>query len=89
MCRRAELERPGHRLLLVVEGRARQVEVHLVRAGLRLLGREEPDPEPGVVVRQERDAVVGVVDHLPAQDAGPEAARDRRGSFASKQSATR
>ena len=30
-------------------------------------------PEPGVVARQERDAVVGVVGHLPAQDAGPEA----------------
>ena len=50
--------------------------MHLVRAGLLLLGREEPDPEPGVVARQERDAVVGVVGHLPAQDAGPEARED-------------
>jgi hypothetical protein len=29
----AELERPRHRLLLVLEGRARQIEVHLVLAG--------------------------------------------------------
>ncbi len=68
----AEPERPGHRLLLVLEGGARQVEVHLVRAGLLLLGRLEPDAEPGAITRQERDAVGGVVGHLPAQDAGPE-----------------
>ena len=74
----AEPERPRHRLLLVLEGRARQVEVHLVLAGLLLLGRQEPDPEPGVVTRQERDAVVGVVGRLPAQDAGPEARETER-----------
>jgi hypothetical protein len=32
-----EPERPRHRLLLVLEGRARQIEVHLVLAGLPLL----------------------------------------------------
>jgi hypothetical protein len=48
----AEPERPSHRLLLVVEGGARQVEVHLVLAGLLLLGRLEPDAEPGVITRQ-------------------------------------
>ena len=74
----AESERPRHRLLLVLEGRARQVEVHLVLAGLLLLGRKKSDPEPGVIARQERDAVVGVVGHLPAQDAGPEARETER-----------
>ena len=74
----AESERPRHRLLLVIEGRARQIEVHLVRAGLLLLGRKKSDPEPGVIARQERDAVEGVVGHLPAQDAGPEARETER-----------
>ena len=71
----AELERPRHRRLLVLEGRAGQVEVHLVRAGLRLLGRGELDPEPGVFARHEHDdvGVVGVDGQLPAQDTGPEA----------------
>ena len=54
------------------------MEVDLVRADLRLVGRQEPDPEPGVVARQERDAVIGVVDQLPAQQAGPEARQAER-----------
>ena len=74
----AESERPRHRLLLVLEGRARQIEVHLVLAGLLLLGWKKSDPEPGVIARQERNAVVGVVGHLPAQDAGPEARETER-----------
>jgi len=52
--------------------------VHLVLAGLLLLGVDESDPEPGVIARQERDAVMGVVGHLPAQDAGPEARETER-----------
>jgi len=67
----AESERPCHRPLLVIQGRACQIEVHLVRAGLLLLGRKKSDPEPGVIARQERNAVWGVVGHPPAQDAGP------------------
>ena len=78
----AESERPRHRPLLVIQGRACQIEVHLVRPGLLLLGRKKPDPEPGVVARQERDAVAEVVGHLvghlPAQDAGPEARQTKR-----------
>src|SRR3954467_10899515 len=62
----AELERPRHRLLLVLEGRARQIEVHLVLAGLLLLSWKKSDPEPGVIARQERNAVLGLVGHLPA-----------------------
>jgi DNA-binding transcriptional regulator YiaG len=69
----SEPERPRHRLLLVLQGRARQIEVHLVLAGLLLLGWKEPDPEPGVIARQQRNAVLGVVGHLPAQHAAPEA----------------
>src|SRR6266511_3016113 len=74
----AESERPRHRLLLVLEGRARQIEVHLVRAGLLLLGRQKSDPEPSVTARQECDAVAGVVGQLPVQDAGPEARETQR-----------
>ena len=43
----AEVEHPSHCLLLVLVRRARQVEVHLARAGLVLLGQDEPDPELG------------------------------------------
>jgi hypothetical protein len=47
-----EFKRPRHGLLLVLEGLAGQVEVHLIRAGLLLLGRLELDAEPGVITRQ-------------------------------------
>ncbi len=49
-----------------------------VLTGLVLLGREEAEPKPGVVARQEGDAVVGLVDHLPVHDAGPEAREPER-----------
>src|SRR4051794_27648921 len=74
----AKFQRPRHRLLLILKGRARQIEVHLVLSGLLLPGREESNPEPGVIARHERDAVVGVVGRLPAQDAGPEARKTQR-----------
>jgi hypothetical protein len=74
-----ESERPRHRLLLLLEAPARQIEVHLVRAGLLLLGRKEPEPEPGVIARQDREAVVGDVGHLPAQHTGPESREPERG----------
>jgi hypothetical protein len=35
---RAELDEPGHRIPLVVQGRARQIEVEPVRADLRAPG---------------------------------------------------
>ena len=57
----AESERPRCRLLLVIKRRARQIEVHLVLAGLLLLSWKKSDPEPGVIARQERNAVLGVV----------------------------
>src|ERR1035438_1396555 len=71
-------ERPRHRLLLVLGGRARQIEVHLVLAGLLPISWKEPDPEPGIIARQQRDAVLGAAGHLPAQDTGPEARETHR-----------
>ena len=68
----AESERPRHRLLLVLEGIARQMEVPLVQAGLLLLGWKKSKTEPGVIAWQERDVVVGVVGYLPAEHAAPE-----------------
>ena len=79
----AESERPCHRLLLVLEGRARQMEVSVVLAVLLLLSWKKPEAESGVVARQERNAVVRVVGHLPAEHAAPEARRRER-SFESK-----
>jgi len=73
-----EPERPRDRLPLVLQGRARQMEVHLVQAGLLLLSRKKPDPEPGVIARQQRNAVFGVAGHLPAQHAAPEARQTGR-----------
>ncbi len=49
----AVLQRPGDRRPLVLRGRARQVEVRPVLAGLRLLTGQKTDPEPGPVGRQE------------------------------------
>src|SRR5262245_33908323 len=74
----AESERPGHRLLLVLQRSARQMEVHMVLASLRLLGGREPHPEPGVIARQNRHAIAQVVRHLPAQDSSPEPSKTER-----------
>jgi hypothetical protein len=52
--------------------------VHLVLADLPLLSCKKTDFEPGVIVGQERNAVVGIVGHFPAQDAGPEARETER-----------
>ena len=71
----AELERPGHRPPLVLEGGARQVEVHPVRDVLRLRRRREPDREPGVVGGQQRDPAAGVVGRSPSRAARPRTAR--------------
>ena len=86
----AQSERPRHRLLLVLQGRAGQIEVNLVLAGLLLLSWQESHPEPGVIVGQERHAVLGVAGNLPAQEkAGPEARQTGADRSASKQSARR
>ena len=74
----AESERPRHRLLLVLEGRAGQMEMPLVQVGLVLLGWKKSKTEPGVITGQERDAVVGVVGYLAAEHAAPEARQTKR-----------
>ena len=66
-------------LLLVLEGGAREIEVHLVRAGLLLGGVDEPDPEPRVVARQERDAVMVGRRSSPSPGRRTRSARDRAG----------
>jgi hypothetical protein len=45
----AERQRRGHRLLLVLQGRTRQIEVHPVLAELPPLGGKEADSKPGVI----------------------------------------
>ncbi len=67
-----ERKRPCRRLLLVLERGARQIEVHLVLSDLLLLGWRKADREPEVIARQEWDAVVRILGHVPAQDGSPE-----------------
>ena len=62
----AEAERPCHRLLLVLRGRARQMEVPMVLAGLLLLSGKKSEPEPSVIPRQERNAILETLGHLLA-----------------------
>src|SRR5580693_7452282 len=73
-----ETQRPRHRLLLIIKGRARQMEMLQVRARLLLPGRKKSDPEPGVIAWQQLDDGAGVAGQLPAQDVGPEARETER-----------
>src|SRR5258708_40030276 len=54
------------------------MEVRLVLAGLLLVSWKKSNPEPGVIARQQRNAILGVLGHLPAQDTGPEARDPQR-----------
>jgi hypothetical protein len=74
----AELKRPCHRPLLVLQGRTRQMEVPLVQAGPLLLSRKKPEPEPGVIARQERNDIVRLAGHLPPEHAAPETRQTKR-----------
>lgn len=69
---RAEVECPGHGLLLVLQGGAGQVEVQPVLGDLLRLGGTEAEAVAGVVPGHQGDAVVGIVGSLQAQDSGPE-----------------
>src|SRR6185437_8316495 len=73
-----QAERPCDRLLLILQGGARQMEMPQVQARFLLRRWKEPDPEPRVIARQERNAVAGVVGHLPAQHPAPEARETKR-----------
>src|SRR5207249_11017283 len=69
----AELDQPLDRFLLVIDGRARQIEMNAILARLPLRDRLELDPESGVIRRHETDLIMGLVLDLPVQSAGPEA----------------
>jgi hypothetical protein len=68
-----ELDQPLDRFLLVIDGRARQIEVKTVRAHLLLQNRQEQDPESGVIRRHETDLILGLVVDVPVQGLGPKA----------------
>ena len=68
----AQRERLLHGVVLVRQGGAREVEVHLVRSSLLLLSCLKSDPEPGVIPGQQCDHRASVVCNLPTQDSGPE-----------------
>jgi len=54
------------------------MEMPQVQAKFLLLSWKEPDPEPRVIGRHERNAVAGVVGHPPAQQPAPEARETKR-----------
>ena len=99
---RSEADEPVDLSSLVTAGRWSEVEVQPVLPGLRhqwrtahvIFGppRGEPShasaPERPAIARQERDAVMGVVGQLPAQDAGPRLRKTER-VVASKRSSQR
>ena len=65
---RPQLQRPGHKLLLMVRSLAGQVEVRPVPVDLGLLGGHETDPEFGVGAGHEGE----VGGNLPTEKRGPE-----------------
>ena len=70
--RTAELQGFRDGPLLVLEGRTGEIEMHLVRTDLERSGPEEVNLEASVVARQENDAIVRVVDQVPAKNTRPE-----------------
>src|SRR5712691_2105943 len=74
----AELDQPLDRFLLVIDGRARQIEIDAILPRLPLRNRRELDPESGVVRRHETDLIMGLVVDLPVQSVGPEARESGR-----------
>ena len=74
MCRPPTSIALPHRLLLVLERRARQIEVHLVGT-VFAPAFNESELDAGVVIRQQRDAVACACRTFPNQDAGPETPR--------------
>ena len=75
----AELDQPRDRLLLVIDGRALQIEMETVLPRrLPLRDRQEVDPESRVIRRHETNFILGLVVYLPAQRGGPEARETER-----------
>src|SRR5207245_2171816 len=73
-----ELDQPLDRFPLVIDGRARQIEMDAVLARLVLRDRLELDPESGVIRGHEADLIRGLVVDLPVQGVGPEARETER-----------
>ncbi|GAA4578855.1 hypothetical protein GCM10023176_55550 [Micromonospora coerulea] len=71
-----KLQRHRHRVLLVVEIGAGQVQVHAVRSESARAARNEPKTELCVLARQKRTG--GILDDLPAEQSGPELRRTSR-----------
>ena len=75
----AELDQSRDRLLLVIDGRGRQIEmepVPLRRLPLRDL--REVDPESRSIGRREANLILGLVVYLPTQGSRPEARETER-----------
>src|ERR1700682_3495928 len=73
-----ELDQPLDRFSLVVDGRARQIEMDAILARLVLRDRLELDPESGVIRRHESDLIRSLAVDLPVQRVGPEAREKER-----------
>ena len=71
-----DLDQPRDRLVLVIDGCGRQIEMETVRAGLLLCHRQEEDPESGAVRRHESDLFLVLVVDLPMQRVRPRTAQD-------------
>ncbi|GAB3173952.1 hypothetical protein GCM10027259_13100 [Micromonospora palomenae] len=71
-----KLERHRHRVLLLIEIGAGQVQMHAVRPELARAARNEPKTELRVLARQKRPG--GVLDDLPAEQSRPELRRASR-----------
>ena len=82
----AESGRLGHRLLLVLEGRASQIEVQLILTDLLLLGPQESDRDPVSSLGSSATSS-GLLSTSPQLRAPARERTSRRGSFAAKLSA--
>jgi hypothetical protein len=69
----ADLDQPGDRFVLVVDGRGREIEMEAVRARLPFGDGLEDDLESGAIRRHERDVIGVLVVDSPAQSLGPKA----------------
>ena len=74
----AAIEQSLDRFLLVIDGRARQIEMDAILARFLLSDRHEQDPEAGVIRGDETGPITGLVVDVPVQSVGPEAREAER-----------
>jgi hypothetical protein len=74
----AEVDQPLDCFHLVIDGRARQIEMDAILARLLLRNRREFDTEPCVIRRHETDLIRGLVIDIPVQSDSPEARETER-----------